>query len=91
MSNKESQRKVIQFLAGGYLSYLAIQLFYDVFNVIEDTTYRIIFFLFATLFLIVGALFMFFVLRSEIKRIKNRNQEDPHTLEEHTETTDNEE
>ena len=54
-----------------------------------------IFFLFATLFFVVGLLLMFFVLRSEFKKIKNRDQEDPSALEEHTETdtetTDNEE
>lgn len=95
MSNKENRRKIIQFLAGGYLIYLAFQLYSDVFHEIQDSTFRVIFFLFATLFFVVGLLLMFFVLRSEFKKIKNRDQEDPSALEEHTETdtetTDNEE
>ena len=95
MSNKENRRKIIQFLAGGYLTYLAFQLYSDVFHEIQDSTFRVIFFLFATLFFVVGLLLMFFVLRSEFKKIKNRDQEDPTALEEHTETdtetTDNEE
>ena len=95
MSNKENSRKIIQFLAGGYLTYLAFQLYSDVFTEIQDSTFRVIFFLFATLFFVVGMLLMFFVLRSEFRKIKNRDREDPAALEEHTEdnteTTDNEE
>ena len=68
MSNKENRRKIIQFLAGGYLTYLAFQLYSDVFHEIQDSTFRVIFFLFATLFFVVGLLLMFFVLRSEFKR-----------------------
>ncbi len=96
MVNNENTRKIIRFLAGGYLSYLAFQLFSDVFNVIEDTTFRVIFFLFALFFLVVGFLLMFTVLRSEFKKIKDKKKEEAEAaLEEHvesnTEMTDSEE
>lgn len=85
MNNKENTRKIIHFLAGGYLSYLAFQLFSDVFTEIEDTTFRVVFFLFAAIFLIVGFLLMFSVLRSEFKKIKDKKREEMEALEEHTE------
>ena len=92
MTNKENTRKIIRFMAGGYLSYLAFQLYSDVFNEILDTTFRVIFFLFATLFLVVGFILMISVLWSEFKKIKNQNTEESDALEEHieadTETTD---
>ena len=95
MTNKENSRKILQFLAGGYLAYLAYQLYRDVFTEIQDSTFRVIFFLFATIFLVIGGLLMFFVLRAEIRKIKGLDQEDPTALDEHsesdTETTDNEE
>lgn len=98
MTNKENTRKIIRFMAGGYLSYLAFQLYSDVFHEILDTTFRVIFFLFATLFLVVGFILMFSVLWSEFKKIKNQNTKEPDALEEHieadtetTDTTDNEE
>ena len=95
MTDKENTRKIIQFLAGGYLVYLACQLYKDVFTEIQDHTFRVIFFLFATLFAAVGALLMILVLRAEIKKIRGKDQEDASALDEHiesdTETTDNEE
>ncbi|MBQ3104134.1 MAG: hypothetical protein IJC58_07595 [Oscillospiraceae bacterium] len=87
MNNKENSRKIIHFLAGGYLSYLAFQLYSDVFNEITDPTFRVVFFIFATIFLVAGFLLMFFVLRSEIRKIKEKRAEEAQAaLEEHTET-----
>ncbi len=95
MNNKENSRKILRFLAGLYLIHLAIQLYKGIFTEMQDTTFRVLFFLFATLFLAIGALLMFFVIRAEIRKAKGTDQEDPATLEDHTEsdseTTDSEE
>ena len=95
MSNKENTRKILQFLAGTYLVYLACQLYRDVFVTIQDSTFRVIFFLFATLFFVTGSLLMFFVLRAEIRKIRGTHQEELPAPEEDTEATteitDNEE
>jgi len=87
MTNKENSRKVIRFLAGGYLAYLAYKIYVDVFTVIQDSTFRVVFFLFATIFLAAGVLLMFSVLRAEYRKFKGLDQQDPDALEEPTEST----
>ena len=72
---KEDTRKVIRFLAGGYLTYLAFQLFTDIRTEEMDLTFTLIFGGFALLFAAIGFLLMFFVLRDEIRRVKKSRQE----------------
>ncbi len=88
-------KSVIRFLAGSYLAYLAFQLYKGIFTEMTDTTLRVIFFLFATLFLAIGVLLMVFVIRAELKKSKGGDHQDDASQEElpepDTETTDNEE